>query len=360
MVNNKRLINAYFLSLPIMLVSTIAWASSQVGTLTQLQGEVKIFSNPSKTLPPEGSNEGQKVSRALFEGEYYTVRDAKMGEKVENGNIVKTSPGAKTRVIFENGDQITVGSGTAYRIKWDQDSPKGETHVSLMYGKLRGVIEKGGPRSHLKIKTRTAVMGVRGTDFFIAEGGNGGATAVSIIRGSVEVTPIAAPKNDKNEKGHPGSEAGAPQAKPIHVSAGFSAEVGPQNPQEKLSPAVELRKTTQEELSGIQKSSAIASPVSTPTTARSIASDDVQRNIAALEKKATETTLNDIKTYDKALYAAIEKQPGRAVSIDAVNQTAIQTLIKEAPKAPAKHKPYQSELDDLENGAYERYFKVID
>jgi hypothetical protein len=43
-----------------------------------------------------------------------------------------------------------------------------------------------------------------------------------------------------------------------------------------------------------------------------------------------------------------------------VNQAALQTLIKEAPKAPKKHKPYQSELDDLDNSAYEKYFKIID
>jgi len=361
-----------------------ASASDQVGTVTQTQGDVKIFSHPSKTPPSSATQNGKKSVHVLFEGEFYLVNDAKIGDKVENGNIVKTPPGAKARVIFENGDQINVGSGTAYRIHWTQDSAQAETQVSLMYGKLRGVIEKGGPRSHLQVRTRTAVMGVRGTDFFIAEGAGDGATEVSIIRGSVEVTPVIPKPTPEKTQGKLSAERkisqeAAPVAvKPIQVSAGYSAEVGAQTPPEaspkgtkeasqqagnpvtaKITPAVELRKTTQEEFIGIQKSSVIAAPPPSPTQEVAKANPSIQK-IALLEKKATETTLQDIKTYDKKLYAMIEKNPEKARSIDAVNQAALQTLIKEAPKAPKKHKPYQSELDDLDNSAYEKYFKIID
>jgi hypothetical protein len=327
-------------------LSTSALAGDQVGTVTQIEGTVKIFSHPSKTLTNEAGG-----PHALFEGEYFQVQDAKIGDSVDKGNIVRTAPGAKARVVYSNGDQINVGPATAYRVTWDKDSNQGRTQVTLAYGKLRGVIEKGGPRSKLQIRTRTAVMGVRGTDFFIAQGGAADeSTEVSIIRGEVEVKPKA------------------PEAKPIPVKAGFSAEIPPPPPaptdrktastetKPLVQPQVELRKTTQEEFVGIQKSSTITAP---PKETANV-NPEVKKSIENLEKKATATVLNDIKTHDQKLYAVLEKQGTQAVSIDQINQASMQVLIKEAPKAPPKRKPFKSEIDNLEDGAYERYFKHIE
>jgi hypothetical protein len=226
------------------------------------------------------------------------------------------------------------------RIFWTKDARNAQTRVDLAYGKLRGVVEKGGPRSHLSIRTRTATMGVRGTDFFIADGGVDGGTEVSIMRGAVEVTP-------KAENG-----------KPVEVKQGYSAEVAPAPsakeaaaPQAAVVPAVELRKTTQEELHGIQRSSTIARK-------QGEAPKEASPAVAALEQKAVDTTLKDIKAYDPKLYAQLETQ--KPATADELNGNVVQQLIHEAPHAPDKHKPYKSEVDDLEQGAYEKYFKLQD
>jgi hypothetical protein len=315
--------------------STSARASDQVGTLTQVEGDVKVFSHPSKTLQKDSG------THVLYEGEYYIAANASVGDKVDQGNIVRTAPGAKARVVFDNGDQINVGPATAMRIFWNKDARIANTRMDLAYGKIRGIVEKGGPRSHLQIRTRTATMGVRGTDFFIADSGNDGGTEVSIMRGAVEVTPKVA------------------GAKPVEVKQGMSADVPPVNPPvaEKkaeagkalapVAPAVELRKTTQEELAGIQKSSTIDKKAEAPAAAKP--------EVAALEKKAVATTLKDIKIYDPKLYAALESK--KPTSTDEINAHVVKELAKEAPKAPANHKPYKSEVDDLEQGAYEKYFK---
>lgn len=331
-----------------------AWgASDQVGTITQAEGTVKIFTDPSKTLQKDSQD---TAPRALFEGEYYRVRDAKPGDRVEKGNILRTAPASKARVIFDNGDQYNVGPATAYRVTWEKDSDNTRTDVHMMYGKLRGVVAKGGPRSKLFIRTRSATMGVRGTDFFIADDGVNSGTEVSVLRGQVEVKPQA------------------PKAKPVEVKSGYSAAVpsssdtpplgapvAPVAKKEKSSPSVvtpqpvvpvvELRKTTQEELVGIQKTSQVKKehePASAPP--------EVTKKLQLLETKAIETTLKDVKAADPKLYAQVKNE--KFSSPEQINAAAVQTLLKEAPKAPVKRKRYQSEFEDVRDDAYEKYFKI--
>ncbi|MCM2279205.1 MAG: FecR domain-containing protein [Oligoflexia bacterium] len=329
-------------------------ASEQVGTITQAEGSVKLFTDPAKKL--HGDSEGDSGARALFEGEYYRVRDAKVGDRVQQGNIVRTALGAKARVVFENGDQYNVGPGTAYRVFWNKDSKEAKqanTKVELMYGKLRGVVAKGGPRSRLTVKTKTATMGVRGTDFFIADGGDSG-TEVSILRGAVEVKP-------EN-----------PKAKPIEVKAGFSAAVAPPAPPKAVpsedsaereaakpepvavAPVIELRKTTQEELVGIQKSSEIKALKKEDLQA----APEVAKIVEKLETKAVETVINDVKAADPKLFAQLQGK--QFTSTEEINKASVQNIFKEAPKAPEKRKPYKSELEDLSGDAYQKYFKEVE
>ncbi len=331
----KKRIRIAAIAFTLLIIPTVipsAWGGSQVGTLTEVQGTVKIFSHPSNTLQPK-----QGIPHALFEGEYFLVADAQVGSLVEKGNIVRTAPGAKAHVIYPNGDQIHIGSGTAYRIHWNEDSDQAKTQVNLMYGKLRGIIEKGGPRSHLQIRTKTAVMGVRGTDFFIAGGGSDGSTEISVIRGSVEVTPNTLQKKPK----------------PVEIATGYSADIHIDRAfSTKPTSKVDLRKTTQEDLMGIQKSSKVEPP-KVPVKL----DIETQKTVEILQKKASETTLKDIQKSDKELYSALEKQGNQLLNLDQVNQASLQNLLKVAPKAPPKRKPYKSELEDIDDGAYERYFK---
>lgn len=317
----------------LLIVSTVlgSWthrclaADPNAATLTQLEGTVKIFSHPSSSLPKETGNPAHP--RVLYEGEYYQVQDAREGNLLERGNIIRTAPDSKARLVYPNGDQINLSPGTAYRVFWDEKASKRTTRIQLMYGKVRGVIEKGGPRSHLIIRTKSAVLGVRGTDFFVAEDDSDHTMHVSVIRGSVEVTPQTS------------------NAKPMEVAAGFSAEVTAQ---------VELRRTTQEDLIGIQKSTTVLTK-----PAASQGSEQIEH----LEKTAVEMTLKDIRTNDPKLYEALQKKPElklAEMTIADLNAAAVQNLLKDAPKAPQKRKPYKSELDDIEEGAYQKYFKNVE
>lgn len=315
--------------LPICITTSVfcafSYAEVQVATVTQVEGNVKIFSHPSKSPSNDSS-----IQQALYEGEYFQISDAHVGDKIEKGNLLRTLPGGKARVVYENGDQINVGSGTAYKVSWEEKKENPEVNINLAYGKLRGIVAKGGPRSHLSIKTKTAVMGVRGTDFFVAQGGADGTTEVAIIRGKVDVTPLT------------------PKAKTQSVESGFSAEVAAPTGKENamVNPQVELRKTTQEDLMGIQKSSTIHTE-----------KPKADEKIAALESKATETALKDIAATNQKLYASLEGK--KITTLEEINQAAVQSLIPAAPKAPAHRKPHKAELENIEDGAYERYFKVV-
>jgi len=326
-----------------LLIEVSALGSSpQVATLTQVQGTVKIFTHPSKTLQPHRAQAGKNgPPHALFENEYYLVEDAKLGSPIEKGNIVRTTPGSKARVIYPNGDQFYIGSGTAYRVTWNEEASLPKVEVNLMYGKLRGIIEKGGPRTQLLIKTKSAIMGVRGTDFFISSGGINEATQVTTIRGEVGITPRVIHKNQPIET--------------IQVMTGFTGEVNLNAAQAlQTEPKVELKKTDQRELTQIKQSVKINSE-----PGPKVVEPQLNQTLASLEKKATQTTLNDIKIYDKVLYENIKQgiQPG---SVDDVNNAAVENLFKAAPKGPTLRKPSKGEIEDTEDGAYERYFKNED
>lgn len=326
---NPKKILSYILPLTAAVTTQSLANTANMATVTAIDGDVKVFSYPSKTA--EGP-----APRALFEGEYYSVHNARIGEKIGKGNIVRANPGAKAKVVYDNGDQFNVGGGTAYRITWNEE---GKTDLNLMYGKVRGVVSKDGPRSgKLYIRTKSATMGVRGTDFFIADDGKNG-TEVSVLRGKVEVTKNAPIKELK---------AGevAPEPKKVEVTQGQTVTV------EKK---VDVKKTTQEELKAIVTTTTTKT-LSESELKKSVGSEELAK-VTELEKKAVDSTLQDIKTYDPTLYTELKGR--NLASVAEVNTKVAEKLTAEAPSAPKKRKPFRVELENLGSDVYKKYFKEI-
>ena len=291
-------------------------ADSQVATVSQIEGRAQIFTHPSITLPPSAEQEGVI---ALFEGEYYRVRDLKISDRIENGNVLRTFPGGKVKVIYDNGDQIYVGPGTSYRISWKQDR-KSAPEIRLAYGKLRGVISKEGPRKKVIIRTRTAVMGVRGTDFFIADEGLG-ETSVSVLRGAVEVAPA--------------------RGKTLVVETGMTAEVA------QKAVEVPLRKISREDLGEIRVASALP-----------VRKESEQAVLKKLEQKALEVTLKDIKTYQPELLKELPQAASGEVVLPDLNSKVVDIAAIAAPSIPKKKRPGLEELKSPDGvDYYEKYFK---
>lgn len=69
---------------------------------------------------------------------------------------MRNAPKAQAQVIFENGDQIYVGPSTSYRVFWNDPvnakANSGQTYMRLLYGKVRNVVSKVGPRNTIAIR----------------------------------------------------------------------------------------------------------------------------------------------------------------------------------------------------------------
>jgi hypothetical protein len=314
--------------------------ANQVGTITQTDGQVKLFTNPGKGM--EGP-----APHALYEGEYYSVQDAQVGMKIERGNVLRTAPGAKARVVFDNGDQYNVGPATAYKVNWEK-AGEAKPEVNLMYGKIRAVISKEGPRTGLQIKTRTATMGVRGTDLYVADRITKG-TEVSVLRGEVAVKTASATKSIPVKAGATAEvPAAAPQVERSSASADMAAKAAvPAKPAE-----VQVRPTTQQDLVVIQRSSDIKKEV----TKTGLVDAKAEAEVKKLEAKAVDTTLQDIKKYDPKMYEKIAKE--KPASAADLNQSVVATAAKVAPKGADK--AGEDELERLDDDAYNKYFKIVD
>jgi hypothetical protein len=320
--------------------SAFASTDPQVALLAQVEGKTQIFTQPSKTAHQKKNPAAGTM--ALYEGQYYLIQDAKTGDRVENGVIVRTLPGAKAKVLYPNGDQFYVGPGTAYRIEWKPKKSDGIAQVELMYGRMRGVISKEGPRKKLQIRTKSATMGVRGTDFFIADTGPDGETEVSVIRGSVEVRPNPKSGEPKETK----KESVAQE-----IKTGQSAAVAQ---------TIEVRSTTKEDLSGIKEASTLSAQPSPAASLPAPQQNQVMAEIAALEKKAVEVTLKDIQTYQPEVYKQIEAQPGQVKQAQDLNNKTVEIAAVQAPSAPPKRrKPRITEIKDASDADYyDKYFKL--
>jgi hypothetical protein len=302
-------------------------ATSHVGRIIKKQGKAELYYNPSKTVTGKGPH-------VLFKGLYYNFKALRLGAKINNGNIVKTGKDSKLKIVYKNGDQFNIGEGTSFEIKWK--SNKSPPTGNLLYGSIRGIISKSGARSGLIVKSRSAVMGVRGTDFNFTQRGTSGKSAIAVIRGKVDVANIKKPLQK------------------IKIKQGYSAELK-LAPKRKSSNKIKtsilaVTKTTKKELVRIQKDSKIEKEKEDKATDKK-----TKLQISKLHMKAVNVTLNDIKEYQPELYEEIKKK--KISTIDSINTTVISKAYETAPEK--KIKPGFDEMDlDLEDDAYERYFKV--
>jgi hypothetical protein len=319
-----------------LISSTAMAAGDYAGRLVRKAGELEIFLKPSKNVTGKGPH-------VKFEGMYYTVKkNPRLGYKIPNASVVRTGAKSKARIVYKNGDQFSIGEGTSYKIvsHVTKAGSKRATSVNLLYGKIRAVISNEGPRSNMKIRTNTAVMGIRGTDFYVSKRSSLKGAEVSVLRGMVEL-------KGSNRKG-----------KSVKIQTGFSGKAPP--PTKKLARGAKRRKgiqieaavvvllTSKQELVKIQNQSVIKKD--------EMSKEKVNSKVAAvlerLEKKAVDNTLKDIKRYDPEMYAKLKDQ--KLSNVDEINTNVVKKVFQKAPDRPTK-----ANLDDLsDENVYEKYFTI--
>lgn len=344
------------------------WSSEFAGRIIRKTGTVEILTHPSKERA-EGPGPFVK-----YLDRFYTVNPVKLGQQVFNGNIVRTGgKDSKARIVFQNGDQFNIGSGTTYEIHFEKDdkSKNPQSVVNLIYGKIRAVVSKNGPRNNLKIKTRSASMGVRGTDFFVEHKGSSKDTAVSVIRGAVAIKLDRA-KNAAEIPVIKGQTAQIPASQTINKaieefeqaknvtaqkSVGIKSvgvEVGNVKVDEIVQDIVSITQTQKQELAKIQDISNISLTQTEKQQIKEELTEEIKKEVAVLEKKAIETTLEDVKQDDPQLHAQLVSN--NVKTIHDINSSVVKKALIKAPAS--LDKATEKELNSSTDGLYDKYFRI--
>ncbi len=97
---------------------------------------------------------------------------AQQGHPLFKGDIIITKEKGRIRLELNDGSEMTMASETRLEINQSIYDPEKETRssfLSMSIGKARFLIKKLADfkRSDVKVKTNTAIVGVRGSDFII-------------------------------------------------------------------------------------------------------------------------------------------------------------------------------------------------
>ncbi|PIT99291.1 MAG: hypothetical protein COT74_09800 [Bdellovibrionales bacterium CG10_big_fil_rev_8_21_14_0_10_45_34] len=307
----------------VLILPLFAFAAGN-GVVVASRGRVEIYSNPSQTKVGSGPH-------VKFEEQFYQMKKAKAGLKVFLGDVVSTGTDGHVRIIFPTGDQMTVGTNSAFSINWESSSGSKDAKtmiMNLIYGQIRSVVNPQGPMKGLKVKTKSVVSGVRGTDFFIHYRPNADETDVAVMRGQVEVKPLSS----------------SDSAPPIIVESSYKAAIKPGIHKE---PTLKIDKSSKQELLKIQLETFI---LGLEAQKSQKVSPEVKKEIEQLDAKAKAVTIADIKRYDPKL---AEKAKG-AKTLDEIQSAVVANLLDKAPEKPEK--PSLQELRELDHDVYEKYF----
>jgi len=122
------------------------------------------------------------------------VKQLKKGMWLSEGTIVKTSPKSFVKLLFIDKSQMNLGPKSQMKIS---AFPKKEAGIiTLMKGQLRSKVTKdymgiqNKDKSKLFIKTKTAAMGVRGTDFQVNFNPSNLTTGLVTFEGAVAMAQL--------------------------------------------------------------------------------------------------------------------------------------------------------------------------
>lgn len=113
---------------------------------------------------------------------------AAAGMEINEGDRVKTGSDGRIELSLEDSSKLTIGNNTEMEITrflLDKEKNKRNAIFFLVQGKLRAIVAKFAGRTDMKVKTPTAVAGVKGTDFIVMNEGK--ANVLFGQEGSVEV-----------------------------------------------------------------------------------------------------------------------------------------------------------------------------
>ncbi|MCB0413283.1 MAG: FecR domain-containing protein [Bdellovibrionales bacterium] len=132
----------------------------------------------------------------------------KLGMKVYESDTILTGPQGKVRVVFSDKNEINLSPDTELKLSEYKVNPKKEKRralFDLIKGKVRSKVHQkyeGKDVSRYQIKTKSAVAGVRGTDFVVTfSEGDKEVTKVQTLKGEVNLKDSHSEDNVNIRKG---------------------------------------------------------------------------------------------------------------------------------------------------------------
>lgn len=146
-------------------------------------------------------------------------------DKVPDKAVVKTKAGSSVKLLFTDDSVMDIGPESEFKIEDYQvgDGSNRKGIFSLAYGSLRSLVSKPvGEKGSYKVKTRDAIMGVRGTEFAVSAPYVDQSATVTVVPDTSSVV-VASGTVAVSSAGAPG---GLPAGMNASVGAGQSFSVG--------------------------------------------------------------------------------------------------------------------------------------
>lgn len=151
---------------------------------------------------------GETLFRAGDKDRYLPL---KANQEIAEGNWLRTGKKGWLELSLADGSKFTIANNTELEVAgFMVNKEKKEGNFTLTQGKLRAsVVKLGGQQTDIRVRSRTAVAGIRGTEFLmLAEGpanvffGNEG--IVNVSGSGEDVTPPLLPGTmTQNTRGYP-------------------------------------------------------------------------------------------------------------------------------------------------------------
>lgn len=158
-----------FICISLVLVTPALWASN-CGVFRVVKGQVSF----------------QKKGKGPF-------KKARINKKICSGDAVKAGANSRAKIVMSGGNEINVSPETEFTIEKYQQADGASDNkalINVIYGKIRSNVKqkyKNNEQSFYRVKTKSAVAGVRGTEFLVSFDASRSQSRVITFEGQVAV-----------------------------------------------------------------------------------------------------------------------------------------------------------------------------
>jgi hypothetical protein len=184
---------------------------------------------------PAGDQTAGSV-KALIPAASRNTQPLAINDTIQWNDLLQTNAKGRMRAGLTDGSILSLGSNSQLKVV-QHDATTQQTLIDLNYGKLRNkVVKITQPGGKYEVRTPNAVIGVIGTDFYVAY--ENGRTIVICYDGTLTVTPIAGAKVVGSNNSSTGSENA------VTVAAGQVVVIGAKITGSGMAPYSELQKAS--------------------------------------------------------------------------------------------------------------------